>query len=96
MWAHVCTHICSELHCGVHVLYKLKECGLSEVAQVCEQILNQALGSLLSKTGTLVGDGSCALYSYREGEIRDRRLLPRREILGLKLGMGSTWLSIHA
>lgn len=107
----VCAHVCVWAHthtrarvrpftwgsvCGVHVPYQLKEGRFSEAARVCEQILNQAEGSLLSKTRALVRDGSWALYAYWEGKISDRRLLPSREILGWEFGMGSTWFSIQA
>ena len=45
------------------VYYASSECRLSEAAYVCEQILNEAVGSLLSKRDTLVRDGSRALPS---------------------------------
>lgn len=56
----------------------------SQRLPVCEQILNEAVGSLLSKRDTLVRDGSRALPSCWEGEIRDGS----GETLGLELGTG--------
>lgn len=60
------------------------------------RILNQAVGSLLSKVDTLVRVGSWALHSHWEREMRDRRSLSRMEIIGLELRLGSAWFSVHA
>lgn len=101
----VCAHTCARTH--AHASSKPHQWSacttqaqrvhvLRGSAQLCEHTLTQVVGSLLSKTGTLVRDGFGALYACWEGEIRDRRSLPGREILGLVLGMGSTWFSVHA
>lgn len=66
------------------VYYASSKSAGSQRLPVCEQILNEAVGSLLSKRDTLVRDGSRALPSCWEGEIRDGS----GETLGLELGTG--------
>lgn len=78
---------------GVHVLHKLRVQALRGCLSL--RILNQAVGSLLSKMGTLVRVDSWALHSCWESEMRDRRSLPRMKIIGLELGLGSALFSVH-